>query len=43
MEKTAGRDFRDTAWEAEEDFGSAGARSDDDDDANEICIHKLSF
>jgi hypothetical protein len=36
VEKTAGRDFRDTAREAEEDFGSAGARSDDDDDATSI-------
>ena len=36
VEKTAGRDFRDTAREAEEDFGSAGARSDDDDDARSV-------
>ena len=43
MENTAGRDFRDMAREAEEDFGSAGARSDDDDDVNEICIRKSSF
>ena len=43
MEKTAGRDFRDTAQEAEEDFGSAGARLDDDNDANKICIRKSSF
>ena len=43
MEKTTGHDFRDTVQEAEEDFGSAGARSDDDDNANEICIRKSSF
>ena len=43
VEKTAGRDFRDTAQEAEEDFGSAGARLDDDNDANKICICKSSF
>ena len=36
MEKTAGHDFRDMARKAEEDFGSAGARSDDDDDATSI-------
>ena len=35
-EKTAGRDFRDTAREANEDFGSPGARSHDDDDARSI-------
>ena len=43
VEKTTGHDFRDMAQEAEEDFGSAGARSDDDNDANEICIRKSSF
>ena len=36
VEKTARHDFRGTAREAEEDFGSAGARSDDDDDATSI-------
>ena len=31
-----GCNFRDTAREAEEDFSSAGARSDDNDDARSI-------
>ena len=39
-----GCNFRDTAREAEEDFSSAGARSDDNDDARSIRTivpHKL--